>query len=723
MMARSRSSKIPTDPVRGDAPSTTIGAQLRRALEDWSAAIDLGPSAAVEAQRLLAVLGAEALELPPALRYPGLSAINANGLPCQWLVSLGPELRPSLRFLVEAGQPGRSVAERCAFSLGRFGEAAASIGAAGAWDRILPLLRRWVLPEIGSWPEHWRSAVWSAAAVTRDGAALKVYLNLNRDDPIARWRRVGWVLRDLGREASLERLCSISGSVSRGSWPVGLAVDLLPGNLVGRLKVYFRSGAVDESWLGRWLALLGDERGEQMLAAAMAAFPRCGPGSHPERAFTVSFESHADDRCSAKVDLALTRWCEAGDGDALPRIAWLAERAGIDPTPLQGALGPTPLAAARSGGEQRLRFLGLGTDPDGSPRVNVYLEPRITIDPAQERARAWRHPATRPSVEGCLRLAARFLSESSSGDRWCDYDLPVGPSDQWVTAWTLFHLRWWLPTAPAALRAKATAARGWLVARGLEQGGWGYHADCPMDADTTALAVLALSDFGGGPRGLLDRCRSHGRWRTYPPETSPRPGWSRPCWEVTPLAAAAHLMVGQDAAHPTADATIEALLDDRSDGRDPCWPSYWWATPLYTAWASAEMVAWLRAAGPATADTGALRNLADRCMAVAERVPAASAFERALRSLLHLRLGRVEAAEEDHQHLLREQRPDGGWAGSAILRLANPDHDDPQHRVDGGPYFADIGGVFTTAIACAAIAAHPERATVDGPRAAIAAGG
>ena len=56
---------------------------------------------------------------------------------------------------------------------------------------------------------------------------------------------VGLLLKDLGRERSLERLCEFSGPASAGSWPGGLAVDILHDGSAGRVKIYFRSAAVD----------------------------------------------------------------------------------------------------------------------------------------------------------------------------------------------------------------------------------------------------------------------------------------------------------------------------------------------------------------------------------------------------------------------------------------------------------------------------------------------
>ncbi|XUL90026.1 hypothetical protein ACQ86D_28105 [Streptomyces galilaeus] len=226
------------------------------------------------------ILTEEALHQPLGETYPGLSQINSNGLPFQWCLSLGSD-RPSVRFLCESGRPGDSPRNRLAHTLRRLDQACVAAGHPGMPGWFADDVLAHVLPAERAWPEHWRSALWTGVGADTRGIFLKPYLNLNRDLPIDRWRRAGRVLAALGRQRGLETLCAISGQVSEQSWPAALAVDILPGGLPGRVKIYFRSGSVSPGWLARWYRALDCHQHEPAVRSLLDAFPKTAREPYP----------------------------------------------------------------------------------------------------------------------------------------------------------------------------------------------------------------------------------------------------------------------------------------------------------------------------------------------------------------------------------------------------------------------------------------------------------
>src|SRR5262245_63507547 len=103
-----------------------------------------------------------------------------------------------------------------------------------------------------------------------------------------------------------------------------------------------------------------------------------------------------------------------------------------------------------------------------------------------------------PAVHDSLAGAATYLSARQKPDgRWEDFDLPVGRSDAWVTAYAgRSLLRAGRATAdPRAVECAERAAR-WLGSARAYERGWGYNAATGPDADSTAHAILLLRDAG-----------------------------------------------------------------------------------------------------------------------------------------------------------------------------------------------------------------------------------
>ncbi|MGW6915278.1 hypothetical protein ACWGB8_15890 [Kitasatospora sp. NPDC054939] len=665
-------------------------------LRSLAAAARLPHATAERLGAVFDVLTRESLDRATADAYPGLSRINANGLPFQWSACFSTAGPPAaVRFLCESGTPGTGAHERLEMSLDRLGRACRVLGLPGVprWFArdVLPT----VLPDATDFPAHWRSALWTGVGAAGSTVALKPYLNLCRDRPLDRWRRVGLVLRSLGREHALERLCELSSQVSAGSWPVGLAVDITPTGEPGRVKTYFRSERVTAAWLQRWYTALGATAHLPAVRELLDAFPHPDRAVYPDGAFVLTLEAHpADGVLTLKTDLAVTRW-SAGDAPVARATARLLGRLGLDPA---GPAATLTALGAPSPAEERcdvVRFVGLGYEPDGAHHVNLYLEPPPATTAAESRIDRPRGGARRagagqpsaPAVAAALRRGLGWLNQAQQQGRWTDYTLPVGTADAWVTAYVLAQLSG-LPAGPS--RSPADTALGWLSSARTPGGGWGYNGTCDDDADSTGLAVQALRARGlpvpPGALAVLRRCRHPGGGvATYPPGSLPGGAWAAPTADVTATAVAGlGTGVGRAASW---------LLGRRGD--HGLWRSYWWLTPLYPTASSLDLLT--RPDRRPAAD----RTLEPTREAVRHYVPD-GAFETALLLRCRLALG-TPAAYEPLGDLLDGQGRDGSWPASAHLRLTTPTVHEPWNAADAGTVHLDHQGILTTATVLGAL--------------------
>jgi hypothetical protein len=572
-----------------------------------------------------------------------------------------------------------SVAERHACTLDRVD--AACVASGGVAPDFLRALSRRLMPAIDeAWPSHWRSAAWVGVAVKGDAIQIKPYFNLNRGPARERWLRIGWLLKDLGREAALEQLCALSSRCSHDSWPVGLAVDVNRRGGAGRIKVYFRSAAVTPAWLTRWYDALALDVHAASLGRLLDLLGRTGGDRYPASAFVVSLEIHADEAISLKTDVAVTKWMTS-DAQIVEGCSALAGSLELQPERLTEALRIIGAWPPHRTTCAELRFVGLGCEPDGSQHINVYVAPPLR---ANRGATQRRRGTTESTMRDAVKRGLRFLAASHRGGYWQDFSLPVGASDAWVTAYVLASLGELPPGLLEPDMGSIGEALDWLSARRSAGGGWGYHRDVPDDADSTSWAILALRAWRRPvPRDalkLVDSCRrADGGVATYPAETSPAPGWSRAVPDVTAVALRA--------ISPRSRITAPACFAHWQSA-DGLIPAYWWASPLYTR---AMLLDCSPSLQPPTAKF--------RQSLVAFQ-PAGS-FERAL--LLRCRLKLSLPGDALARELMEAQNADGGWTPSALLRLTRPEIVQPWTAVDSGPLFLDGCGIFTTATVIASL--------------------
>jgi len=324
---------------------------------------------------VFSLLTHEALMRPVQQPFKGLSKINPDGLPFQWSFCIDNK-PPTVRFLCESGTPGTSLNTRIALSLNKLKETCSLLDIPSpAWFRDIVMSH--VMPDNQPLPDDWLSAIWFAVGAGKKGVLLKIYVNLMKDAPIERWKRIGRVLRDIGRKGSLVRLCELSGHVSKDSWPSGLAIDIMPDGTPGRIKVYFRSGEVYTGWIENWYKVLNASEHLPYIRKMLEILPWQPNDPYPQGTFFVSMEFSSDNQISLKTDFTVTRWGHT-DQHIVSGVKRLIEHLKLNEsfyTSGLAAIGAWPNNQADSTIQQ---LVGLGFEPDGSRHLNVYCEPPLS---------------------------------------------------------------------------------------------------------------------------------------------------------------------------------------------------------------------------------------------------------------------------------------------------------------------------------------------------------
>jgi squalene cyclase len=331
------------------------------------------------------------------------------------------------------------------------------------------------------------------------------------------------------------------------------------------------------------------------------------------------------------------------------------------------------------------------------------------------------------SLSSAIESAIHFLEVWQwPGGYWIDFELEIGMSSQWVTAY-IAHC---LARADASSRSLSPAL-DWLLRTQHKEGGWGYNRDIPPDGDVTANVLLFLAEYGRSILGeeelfrvadtlLTYRSALDGGFITYLSRTK-KLGGGKPKfffegsgWCISHLSVTALAAVSLYAVNPTKYAVVlEAAAGYIRQRQNPAgyWDDYWWLDRIYgTYWASrflhmlgyqtdtSHAVDWLVSINQGGNAWG--NGLGD------EVSPYHTAF--AISTLMLL---------QDHPHLerliqnginwlLRNQRTDGSWISIPILLNPVPETHTPWQSTDASccQAIADQYRLFTTATVLSALA-------------------
>ena len=186
------------------------------------------------------------------------------------------------------------------------------------------------------------------------------------------------------------------------------------------------------------------------------------------------------------------------------------------------------------------------------------------------------------SIHRVIGRAVNYLVHmQSEAGSWEEYDLPIGHSNAWVTAYVGLALaqisRLGLPTQ--ALLAAQHAAT-WLVNKRSYAAGWGYNDKTGPDANSTAYVLLLLKALGfpcltKDVDWLLACWQPNGGCSTYVGLTA----WGVAHPDVTPVAFCALPSKYQRQLRPVVSRYLAT-----SRHPDGTWPAYWWRTCHYSTY-------------------------------------------------------------------------------------------------------------------------------------------
>lgn len=278
-----------------------------------------------------------------------------------------------------------------------------------------------------------------------------------------------------------------------------------------------------------------------------------------------------------------------------------------------------------------------------------------------------------------------FLFSSLKDGHWSDFTLLGNELDVWVTAWILVRLAGLSPRYLGNLhQPRLSEAIRWLSQAGTPEA-WGMSPGEAPDADTTALAVIALKKFGRDiPRTALDLIRNCQRPNGG---FSPYPEWSQ----------ADHLF--KLSAPDTTVAAVQALgtpnprAEEFLASRVQDWPVPWCRLS-----SRFHLCAEILGSESSTASWPLLHKVSQLMSYYARESP----FEQSAYLRCSFRL-QIQRAGTVGAKLRGMQLPDGSWPASAALGPAMPGVV-VRHRRH--PLIVDDKKTLTTAAAVSALAMH-----------------
>jgi hypothetical protein len=584
--------------------------------------------------------------------FAGASCLNNDGAPLQLCLTSGRN-GVVLRAIGDPGAFRSSTEERYCSSIQTLFRVIESNDARG----LTPLAKETVALLI---PQtcHERSAyrqgfVWIAANPDQPGIAF--YLEMAPLGPDKGWLAVErWLAHVLpSTDASrrilktLRRHCVVASAGLEGS----TVEDT-------RAKIYFRLlEPVGLSALD--VEMFSSKEMKDFLSIAMGSSEVALEGL----VMSVGFSLFTGELADAKIDLC--GHCLAHAPDEWSSVVRRITR--------RFSLAPLDTGLVLNSGEYQVAFIGLGLTTDHTPRLNLYAKHNaLSGDPEFDE------------IRNSLVDAVRYLqSIQNQVGSWNDFCLPVGGSDQWVTAYAALVLAW-CGKALGSGDAIAAAIKGatWLSENRKYKSGWGYNGATGPDSDSTAIAI-ALFDELEMPVPEQDRLFLRDHWRggdgiaTYDgPEA-----WGAGHWDVTPWGY--HGMRPEDR-KAYREPFLLALWNNRmSNG---FWRSYWWRNPYYSTFVTLEVLERLGIPEPDVAFDGSAPSIEiDNPFDLGCYIGIES-----LRDPSDYRIGghlRV---------LLNWQEGDGRWRCAANLRVTDPGCYAPWDNPEG-LYYEDEKSTLTTA--------------------------
>lgn len=280
-----------------------------------------------------------------------------------------------------------------------------------------------------------------------------------------------------------------------------------------------------------------------------------------------------------------------------------------------------------------------------------------------------------------------ILKQKEDGS-WRDYCLPVGESDQWVTAFTALGITQASRKLGYSKGIEAVYRSAEFLQKFQEYSfGWGFNRHVGVDADSTAHAIRLLRELKidvrrGDEDCLMLHYDGQGAFRTYCAGSE----WGKPHPDVT---AAAGLALND----VSLERIREHLLRYCRAIRLPngSWPTYWWRNHQYGTFYMLEL--YEKLAEPVSLESIKI-----------DITKVQSCFDLAWSLGILLILGeKTPFFDWAVQTLFNMQKDSGAWPGSPSLRVTHPNCGEPWNT-PRGKYYTDINGTITTSSALRVLA-------------------
>ncbi len=283
-------------------------------------------------------------------------------------------------------------------------------------------------------------------------------------------------------------------------------------------------------------------------------------------------------------------------------------------------------------------------------------------------------------IEHMIERAIDYLIDIQNSDgSWTDYCLPVGTSDQWVTAYTALGMLYASRmTNNEKGISSACHAVQFLKEFQTYKAGWGYNRNTGVDADTTAHVIRLFRDLNIEVRSEDEEClmqhyNHNGGFSTYCNKSN----WGKPHPDVT---AAASLALENDRLQ-----SIKPELLNYCDSirlHDGSWPTYWWRNNLYGTYYMLELYDRLDA--PIFLIAQNIKINIHSCFDFAWAL-----------GVLNILKQNTYPYDKAFQSLFDMQENSGAWNGSPSLRVTDPACPKPWISPQG-EYYTDHMGTITT---------------------------
>jgi hypothetical protein len=582
--------------------------------------------------------------------FPGVSCLNNDGSPLQLCLTSGRQ-GIALRAIGDPGAFYSSTEERYRASIQTLFSAMERNHA----QELTTLAKETIallIPQAYEERNAYKQGfVWIAASP--DQAGIAFYLEMaclgveNAWQAVERWLAHVLPSSDAARRIveTLSRHCVVASAGLEGSTVAN-----------SRAKIYFRLlRAIGLGALG--LDIFSSTEMKDFLSIAMGSYEVDREGL----VMSVGFSLLTGELADAKIDLC--GHCLTHARDEWSSVVRQITR--------RFTLAPLDTEPVLQSGEYQVAFIGLGLTTDYEPRLNLYAKHNAPSGAPES-----------DELRSAVADAVGYLQSIQSQDgSWTDFHLPVGGSDQWVTACAALALAQCGETPGSGATAAAVKGATWLSENRTYKEGWGYNGATGPDSDSTALAIALLDELG---MLVADRDRAFLRnhWRdgdgiaTFDgPEA-----WGAGHWDVTPWGY--HGMLPEDR-ESYRERFLLALWNNRLG--NGFWRAYWWRNPYYSTFVTLEVLERLSIPEPEALHQSAPSIQIDNAFDLGCYIGIESLRDPSDRRIGgHLRT------------LLNWQEGDGRWRCAANLRVTDHHCYAPWERPEGA-YYEDQQSVLTTA--------------------------